>query len=32
VLDSAASVVIDQAAARLDVQKATLCRALEVTP
>lgn len=31
VLDSAASVVIDQAAARLDVQKATLCRAMGVT-
>jgi N-acetylornithine carbamoyltransferase len=28
VLDSAASVVLDQAAARLDVQKATLCHAL----
>ncbi|MDA1193798.1 MAG: N-acetylornithine carbamoyltransferase [Planctomycetota bacterium] len=30
VLDSAASVVLDQGAARLDVQKATLCRALGV--
>ena len=32
VLDSEASVVLDQAAARLDVQKATLCWALGVTP
>ncbi len=31
VLDSPASGVIDQAAARLDVQKATLCRAMGVT-
>jgi N-acetylornithine carbamoyltransferase len=31
VLDGAASVVIDQAAARLDVQKATLCHAMGVT-
>lgn len=32
VLDSPASAVIDQGRARLDVQKATLCRALGVTP
>lgn len=32
VLDSEASIVLDQAAARLDVQKATLCWALGVTP
>jgi len=31
VLDGAASVVLDQAVARLDVQKATLCRAMGVT-
>ncbi len=31
VLDGPASVVLDQAAARLDVQKATLCRAMGVT-
>ncbi|MDJ0520739.1 MAG: N-acetylornithine carbamoyltransferase [Planctomycetota bacterium] len=31
VLDGPSSVVIDQAAARLDVQKATLCRAMGVT-
>jgi N-acetylornithine carbamoyltransferase len=30
VLDGGASVVLDQAAARLDVQKATLCRAFDV--
>ncbi len=30
VLDSPASLVLEQAAARLDVQKATLCRAMEV--
>jgi N-acetylornithine carbamoyltransferase len=32
VLDGPRSLVLEQAAARLDVQKATLCRALEVTP
>ena len=32
VLDSPASAVLDQARARLDVQKATLCRALGVSP
>ena len=32
VIDGAGSVVIDQAGARLDVQKATLCRAMGVTP
>jgi N-acetylornithine carbamoyltransferase len=32
VLDGPASVVLDQAGARLDVQKATLCRALGVEP
>src|SRR5262249_11853724 len=32
VLDSPASLVLRQAAARLDVQKATLCRALDVQP
>jgi len=32
VLDSEASVVLDQAAARVDVQKATLCRAMGVRP
>jgi N-acetylornithine carbamoyltransferase len=32
VLDSPASVVLDQAAARLDVQKASLCWAMGVTP
>ena len=32
VLDSPASLVLDQAEARLDVQKATLCRALGSTP
>jgi N-acetylornithine carbamoyltransferase len=32
VLDSKASVVLDQASARLDVQKATLCRALGARP
>ena len=32
VLDSSRSIVLDQAAARLDVQKATLCRAMAVSP
>jgi len=32
VLDGPASIVLDQASARLDVQKATLCRALGVEP
>ncbi|MGQ0552810.1 MAG: N-acetylornithine carbamoyltransferase [Planctomycetota bacterium] len=32
VLDSPASIVLEQASARLDVQKATLCRALGVLP
>jgi N-acetylornithine carbamoyltransferase len=32
VLDSPASIVLDQAAARLDAQKASLCRAMGVSP
>jgi ornithine carbamoyltransferase len=32
VLDGPSSVVVDQAGARLDAQKATLCRAMGVNP